>query len=80
MPPITPPTIAPVLEVLIQGGGDVDRYMGGISGNEVEVAIRILPGAGATPVGLAEGVLGVPITVPGPISGLSKIHRCEAAE
>ena len=30
--------------------------------------------------GLAGSALEAPITVLGPISGLSKIHRCEAAE
>ena len=81
MPPITPPTRAPVLEVLTQGD-DVDRYMGGISGNEVEAAIRTSPEGGRSPVGLAEGELEleVPITVPGLISGVSITHRCEAAK
>lgn len=50
IPPITPPTIAPVLEVLPEEGGDVNGSSEGISGNEVEVTIRI----GVTPEGLLD--------------------------
>ena len=80
-PPITPPTIALVSEVLTQEGVDVDVYLEGPF-DEVEVASSKLPEGRVTPVGAAEGPREPegPIAVPGPVSGLSKIHRYEVAE
>ena len=80
VPPIAAPTIAPVSEVLTQGV-DVDVYLEGPF-DEVEVAISKLPDGRVTPVGGVEdpGELEALTAAPGPVSGLSKTHRCEAAE
>ena len=81
VPQIAAPTIAPVSEVLTQEGVDVDVYLEGPF-DEVEVAISKLSDGRVTPVGRVEdpGELEAPIAAPGPVSGLSKTHRYEAAE
>jgi hypothetical protein len=72
MPPITPPTIAPVSEVLAQEGVNVDVYKEGRFGIEAEVASSKVPEGRVFPVGPAEGpgeLKGL-IAAAGPVSGI----------
>ena len=69
-------------------GDNMGRYVEGIGGFAMGVTIsRWPPVTGRIPVTLvlalvlvAAGVLDMPVCVPGPISGMSKTYRCEAAK
>ena len=82
--PTTPPTIAAVFELLPPEGDTVgeDEEAGSARCEAVTLAVGVGTPVGGgeadlLPVGLVLEELGVPINVPGPISGLSEKRRCE---
>ena len=72
--PTAPPTIAPVFDLPLPE----DDAVGGFEAGVVEAGKPAAGGAWVVlPVGAEEEELEAPINSPGPISGLSIVHRCE---
>ena len=77
-PPTAPPMIAPVCELLPEGPevGESPDVGNGVVKAGKPVGLAVLVPVGPAP----EPEEFVPINAPGPISGVSTIHRCEAVK